>query len=244
MLNPKNDNHCIAITTRSDRTLGPIVETRAEEHDDEEEIQTKLVVANKPVVINVDPNETDKLPVAAKEDECEKEKEDTPKIWEVWNEIPLVCCPRIGKCSRRIHCSSSQKIKKRDAAVLTLRLLPDRTSFRVFINYEARRNHGPGCSIAAMYKLLPSRTSHPRAAKQSDPADKGKEKEKRSAEAEVESGSDPKLEEALRKAKEDRERKAELHRKRGKDALRFNVVPGMKERVFEGMYNWNFNEEK
>ncbi|MCD7469397.1 hypothetical protein HAX54_008372, partial [Datura stramonium] len=62
MLNPKNDGHCMAITTRKSRVLGPIVGTRVEEHDEEEEIQFKLTNANKTIVINVDPDETDKLP--------------------------------------------------------------------------------------------------------------------------------------------------------------------------------------
>ncbi|MCE3215039.1 hypothetical protein HAX54_000598, partial [Datura stramonium] len=61
MLNPKNDGHYMAITTRKSRVLGPIVGTRVEEHDDEE-IQFSPTKANKPIVINVDPDETNKLP--------------------------------------------------------------------------------------------------------------------------------------------------------------------------------------
>ncbi|MCD7461258.1 hypothetical protein HAX54_045751 [Datura stramonium] len=72
--------------------------------------------------------------------------------------------------------------------------------------------------------------------------DKGKEKEKRSTGAE--SDSDPEFEEALRKTKEDEERRAELHHKRGEDVLRFNDVSGIKEKFFEGIQNTNFNEEK
>ncbi|MCD9640543.1 hypothetical protein HAX54_025902 [Datura stramonium] len=78
----------------------------------------------------------------------------------------------------------------------------------------------------------------------SDPVDKGKGKEKRPSEAKVESGSDPELEEALHMVTEDEERKAKLCCKRGEDALRFNIIPGMKERFFEGTHNWNFNKEK
>ncbi|MCD7473263.1 hypothetical protein HAX54_014997 [Datura stramonium] len=61
--------------------------------------------------------------------------------------------------------------------------------------------------------MTPQRTSRPRTGKQSYPTDKGKGKEKRPAKAEPESGSDPKLEESLRKAKEDQEKRAELHRR-------------------------------
>ncbi|MCD7457470.1 hypothetical protein HAX54_035156 [Datura stramonium] len=78
------------------------------------------------------------------------------------------------------------------------------------------------------------RTSRPRTGKQSDPTDKGKGKEKRLAEEEAKYGSDPELEEALRKAKEDEDKRAQLRHKRGKDALWFNVVPGMKERFLTG----------
>ncbi|MCE3049817.1 hypothetical protein HAX54_045844 [Datura stramonium] len=66
--------------------------------------------------------------------------------------------------------------------------------------------------------MNPPRSWHEKRAKQlinwtkSDPIDKGKGKEKRAAEAEAGSGSDPELEEALRKAKEDEERRGELHR--------------------------------
>ncbi|MCD9639938.1 hypothetical protein HAX54_024931, partial [Datura stramonium] len=86
-------------------------------------------------------------------------------------------------------------------------------------------------------------TSHPRTEKQSVPTDKGKRKEKRPVEAEAESGFDLELEEALHKATKDEERKAELRGKRGEDALRFNAVPGMKERFFKGTHNRNFNKE-
>ncbi|MCD7446228.1 hypothetical protein HAX54_048426 [Datura stramonium] len=88
------------------------------------------------------------------------------------------------------------------------------------------------------------KTSHPRATKKSDPADKCKGKEKRPAKAKSESGYDLELEKALRKAKEDEERKAELRCKRGKDALWLNVVLGMKERFFEWTHNQNLNEEE
>ncbi|MCD7461195.1 hypothetical protein HAX54_045488, partial [Datura stramonium] len=70
VLNPKNNNHCMAITTRGVRVFGPIAETRVEEHDEKEEIHPKPFVANKTVVINVDLDENAKLPVVAKEDEC------------------------------------------------------------------------------------------------------------------------------------------------------------------------------
>ncbi|MCE5166196.1 hypothetical protein HAX54_015696 [Datura stramonium] len=60
--------------------------------------------------------------------------------------------------------------------------------------------------------MTPQRTSRPCIVKHSDPTDK----------------------EALRKAKKDEERRDELHHKRGKDALQFNSLPGMKERFFEG----------
>ncbi|MCE3216308.1 hypothetical protein HAX54_006074 [Datura stramonium] len=73
---------------------------------------------------------------------------------------------------------------------------------------------------------------------------KGKGKEKKPTEAKAESESDPELEEALRKAKEDEERRPQLRYKRGKDALRFNIVHGMKERFFDGTHNRNFNEER
>ncbi|MCD7446286.1 hypothetical protein HAX54_000096 [Datura stramonium] len=67
--------------TGSGRVLGPMKETRAEEIDDEEENLPKLVVADKPVVNNVNLDEIEKHPVVAKEDACEKEKEkETPKI--------------------------------------------------------------------------------------------------------------------------------------------------------------------
>ncbi|MCD9558461.1 hypothetical protein HAX54_015842 [Datura stramonium] len=55
------------------------------------------------------------------------------------------------------------------------------------------------------------RTSRPRTRKQNDPTDN---------------------EEALHKAKEDEEIKVKLHRKRGKDALRFNSILGIKERAY------------
>ncbi|MCD7468363.1 hypothetical protein HAX54_006451 [Datura stramonium] len=51
------------------------------------------------------------------------------------------------------------------------------------------------------------------------------------------------LEESLRSAKEDEEKRVELRCKRGEDAIRFNAIPEMKERFFDGMHNWNFNEE-
>ncbi|MCE3216763.1 hypothetical protein HAX54_007939, partial [Datura stramonium] len=65
--------------------LRPITEIRVDEQDDEaatepwvvvneEEIQHKQVQANKSVVINVDSDETDKSLIAAREDDCEKEK--------------------------------------------------------------------------------------------------------------------------------------------------------------------------
>ncbi|MCE5166483.1 hypothetical protein HAX54_020396, partial [Datura stramonium] len=73
------------------------------------------------------------------------------------------------------------------------------------------------------------RNSRPRTSKESDHADKGKGKEKRPVEDEEESGSDLELEEDPIKAKEDEERKAEIHHKRSEDTLRFNVIPGMKE---------------
>ncbi|MCD7446287.1 hypothetical protein HAX54_000097 [Datura stramonium] len=56
------------------------------------------------------------------------------------------------------------------------------------------------------------RTSRPRTGKHSDPTNKGKGKEKRPIEEESESGSGPKLEEALHKEKEDEERRVELRR--------------------------------
>ncbi|MCD9558885.1 hypothetical protein HAX54_016569 [Datura stramonium] len=48
---------------------------------------------------------------------------------------------------------------------------------------------------------------------------------KRPIEAKAESGSDPEIEESLRKAKEDEEKWVELHHRRGENALRFNVIP-------------------
>ncbi|MCD7458513.1 hypothetical protein HAX54_038429 [Datura stramonium] len=84
-----------------------------------------------------------------------------------------------------------------------------------------------------LIRMTSRRTSCPRTGKQSDPIDKGKVKEKRPAKDEAESRSDPKLEEALRKAKDEEERRVELHLKRGEDALRFNAVPGMKENSTE-----------
>ncbi|MCD7472034.1 hypothetical protein HAX54_012860, partial [Datura stramonium] len=80
--------------------------------------------------------------------------------------------------------------------------------------------------------MTPRRTSHPRTRKQSDPTDKGKGKEKRPIEEEAKPGYDLELEEALCKAKEDEERRAELRRKRGEYAFRFNTIPGIKERFF------------
>ncbi|MCE5166898.1 hypothetical protein HAX54_029021, partial [Datura stramonium] len=58
-------------------------------------------------------------------------------------------------------------------------------------------------------------------------AHQGKRKEKRPAE--VESRSNPELEESFRKVKEDEERWAELRRKRVEDALQLNAIPIMKE---------------
>ncbi|MCD7467476.1 hypothetical protein HAX54_004929 [Datura stramonium] len=87
-------------------------------------------------------------------------------------------------------------------------------------------------------------TSHPRTGKQSDPTEKGKGKEKRLVEEETESESELEFEEALSKAKEDEEKRDQLRHKRGKHALQFNVVPGMKERVFNEMHNPNFNDER
>ncbi|MCD7463137.1 hypothetical protein HAX54_050021, partial [Datura stramonium] len=56
-------------------------ETRAKEIDDEEVNLPKLVVADKTIVINMDLEETEKHPVVAKEDVCEKEKEkEMPKV--------------------------------------------------------------------------------------------------------------------------------------------------------------------
>ncbi|MCD9641414.1 hypothetical protein HAX54_027589, partial [Datura stramonium] len=71
--------------------------------------------------------------------------------------------------------------------------------------------------------MTSQRSSPTRASKQSDPKDKG---------------------EALHTMKKDKERQAELRRKRGEDALRFNNIPGMKENFFEWKQNKNFNEEK
>ncbi|MCD7461478.1 hypothetical protein HAX54_046208 [Datura stramonium] len=87
------------------------------------------------------------------------------------------------------------------------------------------------------------RTSRPRTGKHIDPTNKGKGKERRPIEEEADFGSDTELKEALRKVKED-ERKAELYCKRGEDALRFHVVPDMKERFFKGTRNQSFNEER
>ncbi|MCD7472098.1 hypothetical protein HAX54_013037, partial [Datura stramonium] len=60
MSNPKNDNHCMAITTRSGRVLGPVEEIKDEGSEDGEESLLKSVVADKSVVINVDPEEMEK----------------------------------------------------------------------------------------------------------------------------------------------------------------------------------------
>ncbi|MCE3049787.1 hypothetical protein HAX54_045789 [Datura stramonium] len=57
-------------------------------------------------------------------------------------------------------------------------------------------------------KMNPLRTSHPRTGKHSDPKYKGKRMEKRPAKEEAEFASNSELEEALQKAKEDKERKA------------------------------------
>ncbi|MCD7461144.1 hypothetical protein HAX54_045370 [Datura stramonium] len=67
---------------------------------------------------------------------------------------------------------------------------------------------------------------------------------KKRSPTQAESNSDPEFEEALRKTKKDEERRAELRCKRGEDALRFNDIPGMKEKFFEGTQIRNFNEEK
>ncbi|MCD7456473.1 hypothetical protein HAX54_031869 [Datura stramonium] len=98
-----------------------------------------------------------------------------------------------------------------------------------------------GSNQNLVYWMTSRRTSRPCIGKQSDPTDKGKGKEKRPAEEEVESGFDLELEEAFRKAKEDEEKRDELHRKRSKDALRFNTIPRMKEGFFDGTHNRNFN---
>ncbi|MCE3050962.1 hypothetical protein HAX54_048601 [Datura stramonium] len=80
----------MAITTRSGRVLGPMAETRVNEHGDEatteprvlvneEEIQHKPIMSNKPIVIKVNFDETDKSPAAAREDKCEKQSDPIDK---------------------------------------------------------------------------------------------------------------------------------------------------------------------
>ncbi|MCD9558475.1 hypothetical protein HAX54_015862, partial [Datura stramonium] len=71
-------------------------------------------------------------------------------------------------------------------------------------------------------RMLPRRTSRPHTRNKSDPTDKGKKKEKRPIEEETESRTDPKLEEALRKAKEVR-----------REGLNFTVKKDLEHRVFE-----------
>ncbi|MCE5166901.1 hypothetical protein HAX54_029145, partial [Datura stramonium] len=64
--NPKNDNYCMVITTRSGRVFGPMEET---------EIRRLMMkrrvclnhLANKPVVIDLEPDETEKNHVETKE---------------------------------------------------------------------------------------------------------------------------------------------------------------------------------
>ncbi|MCD7458199.1 hypothetical protein HAX54_037518 [Datura stramonium] len=149
-------------------------ETRVEDIDDEEENLPKSVIVDKPIVINVDPDETEKHPIVAKEGACEKEKEkETPKS------------------SARLRSSKSH-----NSRVKCNRRMPN-------------RSHASENTVALQIKV--------------------KEKKKGPAEEEAEFGSDPELEEALRKENEDEDRRVELLRKRGKDALRFNVFPILKE---------------
>ncbi|MCD9558663.1 hypothetical protein HAX54_016191 [Datura stramonium] len=114
-------------------------------------------------------------------------------------------------------------------------ILRDEDAGRVFRNVGRVLSSGLG-------QMTPRRPFRSRTSKQSGPKDKGKEKEKRPIEAESDSNSE--FEEALRKMKEDEERRDELCHKRGEDDLRFNDVPRMKEKFFEGTQNRNFNEEK